>query len=124
MGKKIRSKKGFLYIVNLLFAALLLAVPMQFALSAEEAETDRQVIRVAFPTQEGMSFFGHSGNVTGYNYDYLEKISEYTGWEMEYVPYGSADGNEAVGNVISDLQEGKADLLGPLLKKQSHGRIV
>lgn len=119
-----RSKKGFLYIVNLLFAALMLAVPMQFALSAEEAETDRQVIRVAFPTQEGMSFFGHSGDVTGYNYDYLEKISEYTGWEMEYVPYGSADGNEAVGNVISDLQEGKADLLGPLLKKQSHGRIV
>ena len=45
-----------------------------------------------------MSFFGHSGKVTGYNYDYLEKISEYTGWVMEYVPYGSADGNEAVGS--------------------------
>ncbi len=63
-----------------------------------------------------MSFFGHSGKVTGYNYDYLEKISEYTGWEMEYVPYGSTDGNEAVGSAISDLQGGKADLLGPLLK--------
>ena len=63
------------------------------------AETDRQTIRVAFPTQEGMSFFGHSGKVTGYNYDYLEKTSEYTGWEMEYVPYGSADGNEAVGSL-------------------------
>lgn len=60
--------------------------------SAAAAETERQTIKVAFPTQEGMSFFGHSGKVTGYNYDYLEKISEYTGWEMEYVPYGSADG--------------------------------
>ena len=70
------------------------------------AETDRQTIRVAFPTQEGMSFFGHSGKVTGYNYDYLEKISEYTGWEMEYVPYGSADGNEAVGSALSDLASG------------------
>ncbi len=63
-----------------------------------------------------MSFFGHSGKVTGYNYDYLEKISEYTGWVMEYVPYGSADGNEAVGSALSDLQEGKVDLMGPLLK--------
>ena len=114
-----RSKKGFLYIVNILLAVLLLAVPMRLVPSAEEAETDRQVIRVAFPTQEGMSFFGHSGKVTGYNYDYLEKISEYTGWEMEYVPYGSADGNEAVGSAISDLQEGKVDLLGPLLKNKA-----
>ena len=82
----------------------------------QAAETDRQTIRVAFPTQEGMSFFGHSGKVTGYNYDYLEKISEYTGWQMEYVPYGSADGNEAVGSAIADLQEGKVDLMDPLLK--------
>lgn len=89
MHKKIgRVVSGFL-------AALTLAVSMPYA----AAETDRQTIRVAFPTQEGMSFFGHSGKVTGYNYDYLEKTSEYTGWEMEYVPYGSADGNEAVGSL-------------------------
>ena len=90
MHKKIgRVVSGFL-------AALTLAASMPYA----AAETDRQTIRVAFPTQEGMSFFGHSGKVTGYNYDYLEKISEYTGWEMEYVPYGSADGNEAVGSTL------------------------
>ena len=106
MHKKIgRVVSGFL-------AALTLAVSMPYA----AAETDRQTIRVAFPTQEGMSFFGHSGKVTGYNYDYLEKISEYTGWEMEYVPYGSADGNEAVGSAINDLMDGQVDLMGPLLK--------
>ena len=87
--------------------------------SASAEESERSTIRVAFPTQEGMSFFGHSGKVTGYNYDYLEKISEYTGWEMEYIPYGSADGNEAVGNAINDLQEGNVDLLGPLLKNKA-----
>lgn len=88
------------------------------AASAQE-EDGQQTIRVAFPTQEGMSFFGHSGKVTGYNYDYLEKISEYTGWQMEYIPYGSADGNEAVGSAIADLQEGKVDLMGPLLKNEA-----
>ena len=101
-------------------ALLLLVIPLK-GVSAEESapQAERQTIRVAFPTQEGMSFFGHSGKVTGYNYDYLEKISEYTGWEMEYVPYGSADGNEAVGSAISDLQEGNVDLLGPLLKNKA-----
>ncbi len=91
-------------------AILFMCAPFAFAEKAQKK------IRVAFPTQEGMSFFGHSGKVTGYNYDYLEKISEYTGWQMEYVPYGSADGNEAVSSALKDLQEGKVDLMGPLLK--------
>ena len=86
--------------------------------SGRSSETGR-TIRVAFPTQEGMSFIGHSGKVTGYNYDYLEKISEYTGWNMDYVLYASDDGNEAVGNAITDLTEGKADLMGPLLKNEA-----
>lgn len=115
-----KLRKGLLYIVNTVLSVLLLAAPFRYAAAADsESEMERQIIRVAFPTQEGMSFFGHSGKVTGYNYDYLEKISEYTGWEMEYVPYGSADGNEAVGSAIADLQEGKVDLLGPLLKNKS-----
>ncbi len=80
--------------------------------------TTRRVVRVAFPEQAGMSSIGHNGRVSGYNYDYLEKISEYTGWEMEYVAYPSDDGNEAVGNAIQDLKDGKVDLLGPLLKSE------
>ena len=93
--------------------AFLLSVP---ATAETSGSSERTTIRVAFPTQEGMSYIGHSGKVTGYNYDYLEKISEYTGWEMDYIAYPSADGNEAVGSAISDLTEGKVDLLGPLLK--------
>ena len=102
------------------FAAVFLSIVMVLLLlqpltvHAEEAEPN--TIRVAFPSQEGMSFIGHSGKVTGYNYDYLEKISEYTGWKMDYVLYASNDGNEAVGNAIEDLQNGKVDLMGPLLK--------
>ncbi len=71
----------------------------------------------ACPAQEGMSFIGHSGKVTGYNYDYLEKISEHTGWEMDYVAYPSNDGNESVGSAISDLIAGKVDLMGAAAEK-------
>lgn len=103
-------------IVNRLFGALLAVLLLVALAPSGSAEAEQQTIRVAFPTQEGMSFIGHSGKVAGYNYDYLEKISEYTGWQMEYVPYGSADGNEAVSNALADLQDGKVDLMGPLLK--------
>ena len=116
----LRNQKRIRGILAGILAAVCMAqmMPQAAAETAADApaETDRRSIRVAFPTQEGMSFFGLSGKVTGYNYDDLEKISEYTGWEMEYVAYGSADGNEAVGSAISDLREGKVDLIGPLLK--------
>ena len=109
-------------IVSAVLSAALLLVPLLPAAAAAQTD-ERQTIRVAFPTQEGMSYIGHSGKVTGYNYDYLEKISEYTGWKMEYVAYPSADGNEAVGNAISDLMEGKVDLLGPLLKSEQTEKL-
>ena len=100
-----------------LFFAVLIALSALPAVPAVAQETaPRRTVRVAFPEQAGMSYIGHSGKVSGYNYDYLEKISEFTGWDMEYIAYGSADGNEAVSAAIQDLQDGKVDLLGPMLK--------
>ena len=117
--------RKFLRSAICLIAALLFCMVLlpEGGVAKAEDRIERRKIKVAFPTQEGMSFFGHSGKVTGYNYDYLEKISEYTGWEMEYVPYGSADGNEAVGNAIQDLKDRKADLLGPLLKNAATEKL-
>lgn len=80
------------------------------------AAAEGRVVRVAFLEQEGMSFIGHTGKITGYNFDYLEKISEYTGWQIEYVTYPTADYNEAVGHAIEDLRAGRVDLFGPMLK--------
>ncbi len=71
-----------------------------------------------------MSFIGRSGKITGYNYDYLQKISEYTGWKMEYIAYPDADANEAVSNALSDLMDGKVDLLGPMLKNDQTQMIL
>ena len=43
----------------------LLSVP---AMAETNDSSERTTIRVAFPTQEGMSYIGHSGKVTGYSY--------------------------------------------------------
>lgn len=123
-----RNQKRIRGILSGILAAVCMAqmMPQAAAETAADApaETDRRTIRVAFPTQEGMSFFGLSGKVTGYNYDDLEKISEYTGWEMEYVAYGSADGNEAVGSAISDLREGESGPDRPPAEKCRHGTAL
>lgn len=68
--------------------------------------------------QQGMSYFRSDGTPTGYTYTYMEKISEYTGWKIEYVPYNSGDFNKDVSDAMEDLSAGKVDFLGPLLKNE------
>ncbi len=38
------------------------------------------------------------------------------GWKIEYVPYNSGDQNKDIQDAMDDLEAGKVDLLGPLLK--------
>ena len=81
-------------------------------------EQESRTVRVAFPLQAGMSYFRSDGTFTGYNYTYMEKLSEYTGWKIEYVPYNSGNQNKDIENAMDDLESGKVDLLGPLLKNE------
>ena len=71
---------------------LLIAAWMPNIMQVKASET--RTIRVAFPVQEGMSTFHQDGTPDGYSYMYLEKIAEYTGWKMEYVPYDGEDENK------------------------------
>ena len=114
-GREYTKRKitGLLSFCIMLYVCMLL--PVCVHADTEEART----IRVAFPVQEGMSYFREDGTPDGYNYTYLEKIAEYTGWKMEYVPYDTKDLNKNVEDAIQDLQDGKVDLLGPMLSAAS-----
>lgn len=85
--------------------------------------TDQKVVKVAFPEQEGMSFIGKFGKVTGYNYDYLSKVSEYTGWKLDYKFYYGRNANDNVVNAMEDVQTGNADLIGPILKNEQTEKL-
>lgn len=117
MCKAVFSRIGAVFLV-------LLLIPLCFAFPAHAEEAERRVVRVAFPEQAGMSYVSRTGKVTGYTYDYLQKISEYTGWEMEFVAYPAENGSEAVSNALADLQDGKVDLLGPMLKTAGAQKIL
>lgn len=86
--------------------------------NARKNDSKQTIVKVAFPEQDGMSFIGRFGKVTGYNYDYLSKVAEYTGWKFDYTFYHGEDGNENVVNALEDVKNGKADLIGPILKNE------
>ncbi len=105
MTDKIKKTYRVLYRV-LVICCMCILFPV--CVSAGETK-EQQVIRVAFSVQE-------DGGPSGYNCEYLEKLSEFTGWKLEYVGYEAEDENQALEDAISDLKTGKIDLLGPLLK--------
>ena len=53
----------------------------------------------------------------GYAYEYYRKISEYTGWEYEYV-YGE------FGDLYQMLIDGKIDLLAGLARKEDREKLI
>ena len=88
-------------------------------------ENGGRTVRVAFPLQDGMSYFRSDGTPDGYNYIYMEKLAEYTGWQIEYALYDTGDEDRDIKNAMSDLESGKVDLFGPLLKtEETEGRFL
>ena len=79
------------------------------------AATGERVLRVGFPMQGQLSFVDEYGNYSGYTYDYLQEIAQYTGWEYEIVEV-AGEANQALASMLDLLAEGELDLLGGLVK--------
>ncbi len=92
---------------------------MCFPVSIHAENFEKKIVRVAFPVQKSISEYNKDGSPTGYNFDYLEKLSEFTDWDIEYIKYEDEDENQALYDAFTDLQDGKVDLLGPLLRNDS-----
>ena len=82
------------------------------------AEDGPEKVRVGYYEnevfQEGAS---EDAVKTGYAYEYYRKISEYTGWEYEYV-YGE------FGDLYQMLIDGKIDLLAGLARKEDREDLI
>ena len=98
----------------IMMACIFIFQPCTVRADKQESRT----VRVAFPVQNGMSYLRSDGTPTGYSYTYMEKLSEYTGWKIEYVPYNSGNQDKDIEDAMDDLEAGKVDLLGPLLKNE------
>lgn len=78
------------------------------------ADSEQQTLRVAFPIQKGLTEIDESGKYSGYTYDYLREISQYAGWNYEFVT-GTGKIDEDLSSMIEQLRSGKIDLIGGTL---------
>ena len=101
--KLAKSGKYCLCAFIIIFICIYMAVPVK-------AEA-RRVVRVGFPVQEGFTEKGRDGHYSGYTYDYLQELSQYTQWEYEFVEM-AGDINESLTALLDMLANGEIDMLG------------
>ena len=94
-----------LLIVLLLYSAL-------SPLCTLAAEDDAPTIRVGFPIQKGLTEIDETGRLSGYTYDFLQEIAQYTGWRYEFVQMPDLDLNDSLTQMLEMLEKGELDLLG------------
>ena len=68
MKSHIRGKMGRRVICSLAILSLICGILLPSVMVSARSKTKQKVVKVAFPEQEGMSFIGKFGKVTGYNY--------------------------------------------------------
>lgn len=82
------------------------------------ADTETDPIRVGYYENEVFQEGAREGAVkTGYAYEYYRKLSEYTGWEYEYVYGGFND-------LYQMLLDGKIDLLAGLAWREERAQQI
>ncbi len=85
------------------------------ALSPQE---DPAPVRVGYYENEIFQEGAAEGAVkTGYSYEYLQKLSEYTGWKYEY-EYGS------FSDLYQMLLDGEIDLLAGLAWRENRAELI
>lgn len=86
------------------------------------ASENKNVIRVGYPSQMGLTEITGSGDYRGYTYDYLMEIQKYTNWEYEFVTL-PGDENEQLSEMFTMLKNGEIDLMGGMTYNEDLAQI-
>lgn len=103
----IRFRKQKLLLITLFACLFFILGSFSFAYAAKEGQ--KQIIKVGYYGYD--SFLSVDGNngYSGYSYEFLKDIGEYTGWEYEFV-YGTLE------ECLARLENGEIDLMTSLQK--------
>ena len=101
----------------ILFACVTAFVIIAFPVTSY-ADKEPEIVRVGYYENEVFQEGAEEGEVkSGYAYEYYRKLSEYTGWEYEYV-YGE------FGDLYQMLLDGEIDLLAGLAWREDRSGII
>ena len=95
---------------------LLLLGEHKIVFAAEQQKEDK-VVRVAYVLWENFQEGEEGEAKSGYGYEYLRKISYYTGWKYEYV-YGS------FAELSEKLVKGEIDLMGNISYTEERAKLI
>lgn len=83
-----------------------------------DASADHRIIRVGWPAQQGLSESDGNGSYSGYTYDYLEQVAQYTGWSYQFVEVEGTV-NEQLTTLLAMLEAGEIDVMGAMAYSDS-----
>lgn len=97
----------------------LIGKSIEFEESQEKTDANKKTIRVAWYEREGYFEKDKDGNLNGFGVDYLNAISEYTGWNYEFLK-GTRQ------QCINYLELGLADIMAPVGvdEELKHAKVV
>src|SRR5699024_705302 len=110
MDKEMRSMKKVKNMVVVL--AVGIALMGNFGAVHAQAPSDT-VVRVGFPIQDGISYIDENGNYAGYLVDYMNQLTLFTDWEIEYVQ-AEGDVDTQLSTLLDQLEAGEIDMMGTM----------
>lgn len=84
---------------------------MILCLAFPSVAKERRVVRVGYPIQNGFTMKDSDGHYSGYTYDYLQELAQYTQWKYEFVEM-EGDLDDVFPVMLEMLQSGEIDMLG------------
>ena len=109
-GVGMRRKIRFITAIMVIICTMLCLGTPAFAAAGK-------TVRVGWYTMSGLQDMDSDGNPSGYNYEYLQAIAQYTGWNYEFVP-------ATFDQCIEMLKNGDVDIVGGLVNTAERAQVM
>lgn len=106
------------WIKRIFYLAMAVLFLISFSSPCMAASTqDQRVVRVGFYEYPYFQEIAKNGSLSGYSYDYLQAIAQYTGWRYEYVT------THTYAECLTLLEKGEIDLMGVVTKTPEREKV-